>query len=100
MLGIYEFTPAEQEAGVAVKARSHGIALPGDGIGSCSGPANVPGHQREVDNCLRCASAFVALIDAHCPPEAHALTCGNGVDEFVEYVRAQSCGGADDLGSK
>ena len=43
-----------------------------------------PRHQREVDDGLRGARGFVALVDAHGPPEGNAFAGGDDVDEAVE----------------
>src|ERR1043165_5109352 len=69
VLGLQEITSANRARDVGVEARAHRIALAGDAICAGSGPPDVTGHQCEVDDGLRSARGFVALIHAHRPPK-------------------------------
>ena len=53
MLGIGEVVPAEQVGRVAEQPRAHRVALAGDRVRAGAGPADVAGHQRQVDDRLR-----------------------------------------------
>ena len=69
MLARLEIVAAKQIRRVAEQPRTHRVALAGDRVGTGARPADVAGHQRQVDDRLRRADPFVALVDAHRPPE-------------------------------
>ena len=52
-VGVREIVAAEQVRGVAEQPRTHRVALAGDGVRAGAGPADVAGHQREIDDGLR-----------------------------------------------
>ncbi len=72
-VGVREVVAAEQVRRVAEQPRAHRVALAGDRVGPGARPADVAGHQGQVDDRLRRAHALVALVDAHRPPERDAL---------------------------
>lgn len=91
---------AEEGRGVAKEARTHGVALAGDGIGAGAGAADVAGQQREVDDGLCGARGLVALVDAHGPPEGDTFARGDDVDEAVERGDGDARFGGGVLGRK
>src|SRR5690606_15354005 len=72
MLGILKIMPAEQTGRVAKEPRAHRVALAGDRVGSRPRPADVAGHQSEIDETLCGPHALITLVDAHRPPERNA----------------------------
>src|SRR5258707_2435731 len=79
MLWIEKIVAAQEIGRVTEQARTHGVALAGDGVGASSGAPNVSSHQGEIDDGLGDAGSFVTLIDAHGPPEGNAFA---GPDRF------------------
>ena len=69
MIFVGEVPSAKKVCRVAEESRSHGIALAGDGICAGPWPPHISRHQSNVDDRLCGANAFVALVDAHGPPE-------------------------------
>src|SRR5262249_10940827 len=69
MIGIGEVVPAEQVGCIAEQPRTHRIALAGDGVCTRAWSANVARQKGQIDNGLSRADTFVALVDAHRPPE-------------------------------
>ena len=88
MLGVREVVAAEQVRRVAEQPRAHRVALAGDRVRAGARPADVAGHQRQVDDRLRGADALVALVDAHRPPERDALAVVNQLGESLDLLRA------------
>ena len=78
---IAEVVPAEEIRRVREQARTHRVALAGDGVRTGAGSADVSGHQREIDDGLGGASGFVALIHAHGPPEGDGFAFTDGLGE-------------------
>ena len=81
MSGVEKVASAEQARRVGEQPRAHRIALAGDAVRARAGAAEVSGHQGEIDDGLRGARGFVALIDAHGPPETHGLARADGFGE-------------------
>ena len=89
-VGVGEVVAAEQVGRVAEQPRAHRVALAGDRVGAGAGAADVAGHQREVDDRLRGAHALVALVDAHRPPERHALAVVDRRGEALDRSARQA----------
>ncbi len=93
--GIGEVVAADEAGDVGVEAGAHGVALAGDAVRAGAGSADVARHDGEVDDGLGGAGGFVALVDAHGPPEGDALAAGDGVGEFFERGGTLAGGGGD-----
>ena len=89
VVGVGEIMAADEAGDVRKEARAHGVALAGDAVRAGAGAADVAGHEREVDDGLGGAGGFVALVDAHGPPEGNAFAAGDGVGEFFELRRRE-----------
>ena len=90
MLRVQEVMSAEQIRRVAEQPRAHRVALAGDGVRAGAGPPDVAGHQREIDDGLRGARSFVALVHAHRPPEGDALALVNRLCQPVQLGHADA----------
>ena len=87
---VGEIVPAQEIGRVAEQPRSHRIALAGDAVGPGSGPADVSGHQGQIDNRLGRADALMRLVDAHRPPERHPLAPVNLFRELINLFERQT----------
>ena len=86
MLGVLEIAPAEQVRRVAEQPRAHRVALSRDRVRARARAADVSREQGEIDQRLSDANAFVALVDAHGPPDAHALSVADELRESRDGV--------------
>ena len=73
MGGVGEVVPAEQVRRVREEPRAHRVALAGDRVGPGPRPADVAGHQGQVDRGLSGLDALMALVYPHRPPERDPL---------------------------
>ena len=71
--GVGEVAPAQQVRRVREEPRAHRVALAGDRVGPGPRPADVAGHERQVDGGLRRLDPLVALVHPHRPPERDPL---------------------------
>ena len=98
MLGVEKIVTAEKISRVGEQARAHRVALAGDGIRAGAGPADVAGHQREIDDCLGGAGGFMALVYAHRPPERDAFAAMNCFARISAIVNStQTRGGRNSV---
>ena len=58
---------------LAEQPRAHRVALSGDRVRARARPPHVAGDQGQVDQALGSPRPFVALVDAHRPPERYRL---------------------------
>ena len=86
---IREVVPAEQIRRVAEQPRAHRVALAGDRVGAGAGPADVAGHQRQVDDRLGGAHGLMALVDAHRPPERNSFALVNRAGKLLDRLGRQ-----------
>src|SRR6185369_4654449 len=84
MLGNFEIASAEKVRGIAEEPRAHRVALTGDRIGPGPRPADVAGHERQIDQALRGPHAFVTLVDTHRPPDGDAFPLADPAGQLVE----------------
>ena len=91
LIFIREITASEQAGGITEETGGHGVALSGNGVAAGTGLSDIPGHQSQIDNGLRCAHCLVALVDAHGPPERDSLAIVDEVYEFSDLLRGKAC---------
>src|SRR5262245_97823 len=89
MLRVLETPSAEQRSRIRKKTRTHRIALAGDRVRAGSGPADVAGEQREIDERLRDARGLVALVHAHRPPERNGAAARDRRCERADVFRGE-----------
>ena len=73
IVGVLELAIAGQRGGEAALARSHRVALSGDGERRSSGAADVAGEQREVVDRRNRDRALRGVVDAHRPADERGL---------------------------
>ena len=73
MGGVGEVAASEQVRRVREEPRAHRVALAGDRVGPGPRPADVAGHQGQVDRGLSSLDALMALVYPHRPPERDPL---------------------------
>src|SRR5215467_6012021 len=81
-----ELMTTQQVGRIGKQAGTHRVALAGNRVCPGTRAPDISSHEREVDNRLRCAGSFVALIDAHGPPERNAFAGVNGLREFFKLL--------------
>ena len=83
---ITELAAAEQACGVAEETGAHGVALSGYGVAARTGFADIAGHKSQVDDGLRRADRFIALVDTHGPPEGYRLAVVDQIYELCDLL--------------
>ena len=90
MLGFHEIATTDQARDIRVEARPHRVALAGDAIRAGAGLADVARHQCEIDDGLRSADGFVALVHAHRPPERNGFAAMNALRTAIDFANGQT----------
>ncbi len=82
--------PTDEVGRVGEQTGPHRVALSRDRVGPGARTADVAGHERHIDDGLRCACGLMPLIDSHGPPEGDALTVCDRFRELEELLLAET----------
>ena len=93
LIFIREVTAAEQAGRVGEETGAHGVALAGDGVAAGAGLSDIACHESEVHDAVRGPYSFVALVDAHGPPERNCLAIMDQVDQLHDLLSRKTCRG-------